>query len=111
MIRPILACDDPHKTTQIFIGAGRYLDFSQSPKSGDPLVGVSLFNNSVFLGISDGYVNETDKPYIGCEIEFYMKAPQEYYNDIYNQHRSLGPTVITFQPWGEHAFVVQIGQF
>jgi hypothetical protein len=70
VIRPILACDDPHKTTQIFIGAGWRLDFSQSSKSGNPLVGMSLFNNSVFLGISDGYVNETDKPYLVVKLSF-----------------------------------------
>ena len=56
MIRPILACSDPYKTAEQFAAAGWNIDFSQPPESGDPLVGVSLFGNSVLLGVTDGYV-------------------------------------------------------
>ncbi len=47
MIRPILACADPYKAAESFAAARWNIDFSQSPESGDPLVGVSLCGNSV----------------------------------------------------------------
>ena len=52
MVRPILACENPYKCAKEFIKAGWTVDFSQPPESGDPLVGISLFDNSFLLGYS-----------------------------------------------------------
>lgn len=46
MIRPILACENPYKTAEEFIATGWKIDFSQPPEIGDPLVGISLYDNS-----------------------------------------------------------------
>lgn len=65
MIRPVLACADPYKAADIFAVAGWTIDFSHSPESGAPLVGVSLGDNSVLLGIVDGYVSNENLSHIG----------------------------------------------
>lgn len=65
MIRPILACKNPYRTAEEFAAAGWKIDFSQPPESGDPLVGVSLFDNKFLLGVTDGYVQDNEKEYIG----------------------------------------------
>ena len=39
MIRPILACVDPYKSAEEFAAVGWNIDFSQSPESGDPVLG------------------------------------------------------------------------
>ena len=65
MIRPILACKNPYRTAEEFVAAGWKIDFSQPPESGDPLVGVSLFDNKFLLGVIDGYVQDNEKEYIG----------------------------------------------
>ena len=53
MIRPILACENPYKAAEEFVAAGWKMDFSQPPESGDPLVGVSLYDNVVLLGVTE----------------------------------------------------------
>ncbi len=108
MIRPVLACTDPYKATEIFTAAGWTIDFSQPPESGDPLVGVSLGDNSVLLGVTDGYVSNEDLSYIGCGIEIYLTVPAMQINSIYAQHLFLKPTDLTTQPWGDLAFEVNI---
>ena len=109
MIRPILACTDPYEAAEEFAAAGWNIDFSQSPESGDPLVGVSLCGNSVLLGVTDGYVPHDHIPYIGCGIEIYMTVPAEQIQRIYENHQPLNPTKLTIQPWGDKAFEVRIG--
>ena len=111
MIRPILACVDPYKTAEEFTSVGWNVDFSQPPESGDPLVGVSLFDNSVLLGITDGYVSMDRISYLGCGVEIYMTVPAEEIQQVYNNHSILNPTKLTAQPWGDLAFEVQIGDF
>ena len=54
MIRPILACENPYALAEEFERAGWCVDFSQSPESGDPLVGVSLMGNALLLGVTAG---------------------------------------------------------
>lgn len=111
MIRPILACDDPYKTAKEFSAAGWNIDFSQPPESGDPLVGVSLLDNSVLLGVTEGYVTADELPHIGCGVELYLTVPADQIRSIYENHKKLDPTQLTPQPWGDLAFEVEIGGF
>ena len=111
MIRPILACIDPYKTAEEFAAVGWNIDFSQSPESGDPLVGVSLCGNSVLLGVTDGYVSDDRLSNIGCGVEIYMTVPAEQIKQIYENHLALKPTKLTVQPWGDKAFEVRIGGY
>ena len=111
MIRPILACTDPYEAAEEFAAAGWNIDFSQSPESGDPLVGVSLFDNSILLGVTDGYVSTDQLPHIGCGVEIYMTVPAEQIQQIFENHLPLNPTELTIQTWGDHAFEVRIGGY
>ena len=111
MIRPILACTDPYKAAEEFTAAGWNIDFSQPPESGDPLVGVSLSGNFVLLGVTDGYVSADQLPHIGCGVEIYLTVPAEQIRQIYENHLSLRPTVLTVQPWGDKTFEVKIGGY
>ncbi|MCH5199112.1 MAG: hypothetical protein J1E34_09445 [Oscillospiraceae bacterium] len=111
MIRPILACIDPYKTADEFAALGWKIDFSQPPDSGDPLVGVSLFGNSILLGITDGYVLDGQIQYIGCGVEIYITVPAEEIQQIYDNHLLQSPTKLTLQPWGDTAFEVKIGGY
>ncbi len=108
MIRPILACADPYKAADIFVAAGWTIDFSQPPESGDPLVGVSLCDNSVLLGIVDGYVSTENLSHIGCGVEIYLTVPAMQISSIYERHLFLMPTELICQPWGDTAFEVDI---
>ncbi len=111
MIRPILACIDPYKTAEEFAAAGWNIDFSQPRESGDPLVGVSLCDNSVLLGVTDGYVADNHIPYIGCGVEIYITVPTAQIQQLYKNHLVLKPTKLTVQPWGDTAFEVGIGGY
>lgn len=111
MIRPILACIDPYKAAEGFAAAGWNVDFSQSPESGDSLVGVSLCGNSVLLGVVDGYVSDDQLPYVGCGVEIYMTVPADQIQKIHENHLPLNPTKLTVQPWGDMAFEVRIGGY
>lgn len=111
MIRPILACIDPYKTAEEFAAAGWNIDFSQPLESGDPLVGVSLFGNSVLLGVTDGYVSDGQMPHIGCGVEIYMTVPAEQIQQVYENHLTLKPTELAVQPWGDKAFEFRIGGY
>ena len=111
MIRPILACIDPYETAKEFAAAGWNVDFSQPPESGDPLVGVSLGDNSVLLGITDGYVADNQLSHIGSGVEIYMTVPAEQIQRLYENHLALKPTKLTVQLWGDMAFEVRIGGY
>lgn len=111
MVRPILACENPFETSNIFKSVGWNVDFSQPVESGDPLVGVSLFENSVLLGIIDGYVKKEDIKHIGCGVEIYITVPYESIHEIYDKHKMLNPTSLEVQPWGDLAFEVIIGGY
>ena len=111
MIRPILACIDPYKAAEEFAAVGWNVDFSQSPESGDPLVGISLCGNSVLLGITEGYISANQLMYIGCGVEIYMTVPDEQIQQIYENHLFLKPTELAVQPWGDKAFEVKIGGY
>ena len=111
MIRPILACVDPYKAAEEFAAAGWNIDFSQSPESGDPLVGVSLYGNSVLLGVTEGYVADNHIQHIGCGVVIYMTVPTEQIKSIYRNHLMLQPTELTPQPWSDLAFEVEISGY
>lgn len=88
MIRPILACENPYKTAEEFVASGWTLDFSQSPESGDPLVGISLYDNSFLLGVAEGYVTNEERRHVGCGIVFYLTVPRDSFNAVFeNQQR------------------------
>lgn len=111
MIRPILACENPYKIANEFVSAGWTLDFSQPPESGDPLVGISLFDNVFLLGVIDGYVQDNEKEYIGCGVVFYLTVPKDEFNKVYESHERFSPTAIEKQAWGDATFEVEIGGF
>lgn len=111
MIQPILACENPYETATKFVGAGWNLDFSQPPEGGDPLVGISLFDNSILLGVTDGYVVESEKKYCGCGVEIYLTIPLEHIREVRQRHDNLNPTNIEQQPWGAYAFEVCIENY
>lgn len=111
MIRPILACEDPYALAGEMEAAGWRIDFSQPPESGDPLVGVSLLGNAVLLGITAGYVSDSEIPYIGCGVSFYITVPGEELKTIHRSHQRFSPTAIVRQPWGDDAFEARIGPF
>ena len=111
MIRPILACQDPYHTAEVFVRAGWNLDFSNPPESGDPLVGVSLYDNSLLLGITEGYVETEKLDCIGCGVELYLTVPADEIHVIHDKHRMMKPTALMIQPWGDFAFEVSIDNF
>ena len=111
MIRPILACENPYDAAEKFVSAGWNLDFSQPPESGDPLVGLSLFDNSILLGITDGYVADNEKKHLGCGVEIYLTIPSGAIEEVYRNHCGLNPTDIALQPWGVYAFEVCIENY
>ena len=111
MIKPILACENPYKTAEEFVAAGWKQDFSQPPESGDPLAGVSLYDNAFLLGVTDGYVAENEMNYIGCGVVFYLTIPRDRFNEVYEKHKEFRLTEIEMQSWGHVAFEVLIGGF
>lgn len=111
MIRPILACRDPYAAAQQLTAAGWKIDFSQPPESGDPLVGVSLFDNALLLGVTEGYVQPGEERYIGCGVVLYLTVPAEALDEVHRQHAHLNPSAIETQPWGDRAFEVCIDMF
>ncbi|MEL7656323.1 MAG: hypothetical protein AAGU75_10505 [Bacillota bacterium] len=111
MIKPILACKNPYETAKRFEAAGWKIDFSQPPESGDPLVGVSLYDNAFLLGITEGYVDEHRLPFVGCGVEFYITVPVADIHKVHDNHRAFSPTDVSVQPWGDIAFEVKIDGF
>lgn len=98
MIQPILACEDPYALAKDFESAGWTIAFSQPPESGDPLVGVSLRDNSLLLGITAGYVSDCELPYIGCGVELYLTVPKDEIDAIHQNHQRFHPTGIVMKP-------------
>lgn len=111
MIRPILACVNPYETAKILVAAGWHLDFSQPQDSGDPLVGVSLLNNSILLGVTDGYVPDDKLLHLGTGVEIYMTVPLDSIHEIYKKHLPLNPTELQTQPWGDLVFEFKAGEY
>ena len=111
MIRPILACENPYKTAEEFVAAGWKIDFSQPPESGDPLVGVSLYDNSVLLGVTEGYVANDVKQYVGCGVVFYLTVPSEDFSDVYENHKRFVSSALEAQTWGDTTFETEVGGF
>lgn len=111
MIRPILACENPYKAAEEFVAAGWKMDFSQPPESGDPLVGVSLYDNVVLLGITEGYVANDVKRYIGCGVVFYLTIPSEDFSIVYESHKKFVSSALEVQTWGDTTFEVEIAGF
>lgn len=108
MIRPILACEDPYRTGMLLQQAGWTLEFSQPPESGDPLVGVSLFDNTLLLGVTEGYLPKDARSHKGSGVVFYLTVPDAELQTVHQNHRNLCPTPLTVQPWGDLAFEVRI---
>ncbi len=111
MVRPILACKDPYTAAEAFTSAGWHIDFSQPPESGDPLVGVSLEDNAVLLGVTEGYVSAEQSPHLGCGVVFYLTVPKGRIHEIHQNHQMLCPTALMPQPWGDLAFEVTIAGY
>lgn len=111
MIKPILACKNPYMAAKEFQSVGWHIDFSQPPDSGDPLVGISLLDNVILLGITEGYVAKENVPYIGCGIELYAEVPESEIEQIYCRHKKFVVDELAAQPWGALAFKVSICGF
>lgn len=109
MIRPILAMQDPYNAAKEFEKAGWKLDFSNPRESGDPLVGLSLYGNSILLGtMEEKYVKKDAIPFLGTGIEFYVSIPKDRLAEIYKGHLCFHPTALGKQLWGDVAFEVNI---
>ena len=108
MLRPILACEDPYEAGRAFQAAGWTMDFSQPPESGDPLVGVSLWGNSLLLGITEGYIPEGGLPFLGCGVVLYLTVPDDALEAVHAGHQVFRPAEIKTQPWGDRAFEVTV---
>ena len=108
MLRPILACKDPYEAGRAFQTAGWTMDFSQPPESGDPLVGVSLRDNSLLLGVTEGYVPAGGLPFLGCGVALYLTVPDHALEAVRAGHRAFRPTEIKTQSWGDRAFEVTV---
>lgn len=111
MIRPILACENPYKVAEEFVAAGWKIDFSQPPECGDPLVGISLYDNSVLLGVMEGYVANDVKQHVGCGVVFYLTVPIDDFNIVYENHKSCVTSAMKVQLWGDTTFEVEISGF
>ena len=111
MIKPILACENQYQIAESFRKAGWSIDFSQPPESGDPLVGISLFDNYFLLGITEGYVPTNALPFIGCGIVFYMVIPESEMENVYRRHRDFITGELQTQSWGDLTFEVEICGF
>lgn len=108
MIKLILACENPYQAAESFRNAGWSIDFTQLPESGDPLVGISLFDNHFLLGITEGYVPSDAIPYIGCGVVFYVVIPESEMENTYRKHKDFLVSKLKTQSWGDLAFEVQI---
>lgn len=108
MLRPILACEDPYEAGRAFQSAGWTIDFSQPPESGDPLVGVSLWDNSLLLGVAEGYVPKGGLPFLGCGVVLYLTVPDHALETVHAGHGVFQPTEIKTQSWGDRAFEVTL---
>ena len=111
MMKPILACRNPYQTAETFRSAGWNIDFSQPFESGDPLVGISLFDNQFLLGITEGYVSPQDIAHIGCGVVFYIMVPKSEIENIYQNHKPFVTSHLQTQSWGDLAFEAQIEGF
>ena len=111
MLRPILSCQNPYETAHQLQSAGWSIGFSQPPESGDPLVGVSLFDNAVLLGVTEGYVTKGQMPYLGSGAVFYLTVPCEHLAEVHRNHAPLHPSSIERQPWGDDAFEIKIAGY
>ena len=111
MLRPILACENPYEAGQAFQSAGWTIDFSQPPESGDPLVGVSLWDNSLLLGVTEGYVPEGGLPFLGCGVVLYLTVPDHALDAVHASHQAFRPTEIETQSWSDRAFEVTIAEY
>lgn len=109
MIRPILATADPYAAAQDFVKAGWTLDFSNPAQDGDPLTGVSLYDNHLLLGtMEERYVSKLSVPYIGAGVVLYIMVPWEALDGVYAGHANFFPTELSLMPWGDRAFEVSI---
>ena len=111
MIRPILACKNPYKTAEQFRSIGWNIDFTQPAESGDPLVGISLYDNQVLLGITEGYVDFANLQYRGCGIVVYLSVPFASIHEIYKKHLPFVISPLSKQTWGDFAFEIEIDGF
>lgn len=75
------------------------------------MVGISLFVNSILLGVTDGCVANNEKKYLGCSAEIYLTIPSEFVEEVYKKHSDLNPTDIELQPWGVYAFEVYMENY
>ncbi len=108
MLSPIIACVDPYETAELYKAAGWRIDFSSPPESGDSLVEVSLYDNSVLLGVTEGYVDGKDIPSIGNGVVYYITVPMPVLKQVHEDHRAFFPTDICKKPWGDTVFEVAI---
>ncbi len=111
MIKPILACENPYQAAESFREAGWSIDFTQPPESGDPLVGISLFDNHFLLGITEGYVPDNAAPYIGCGVVFYVVIPESEMENTCQGHKDFLTGKLQPQSWGDLTFEAKICGF
>ena len=111
MIKPILACKNPYYAAEKFHSAGWNIDFTQPVESGDPMVGISLFDHQFLLGITEGYVSSEAVSHIGCGVVFYVTVPKTEIENVYQKHKAFVTSKLQMQSWGDLAFEAQIDSF
>lgn len=111
MLSAILACTNPYETAEKFKRAGWTIESSNPPDSGDPLVDIELFGSRLMLGITAGYVEYDELPYVGCGIEFYISVPKGELKRLHDRCAEFNPSAIEKQIWGDTVFTVEIDGF
>lgn len=111
MIRPILALENPYQTAKEMQLCGWKINFSQPVESGDPLVGVSLYDNQLLLGVTEGYIAEEAKPYAGSGVVLYLTVPRAEIERVHAMHAPLKPSALVRQAWGDAAFSVAVAGY
>ena len=107
----MLGSENPYQAAESFREAGWSIDFTQPPESGDPLVGISLFDNHFLLGITEGYVPDNAAPYIGCGVVFYVVIPESEMENTCQGHKDFLTGKLQPQSWGDLTFEAKICGF
>jgi len=114
MISPILSCVNvqtaiDHYTNQL----GFELAWAMPPneKGETEFAGVRLGRAEIMLGVTAGFVEDSDLPKRGIGVQIYFNLPDSI--DIawyYKKVKGLGARIerpLELRPWGEQAFTVK----
>lgn len=109
----ILACDDPYRAADVFVGQlGWRLVFRTPDASDDRLACVGLGDAEVMLGTTDEqFLAPAAREHRGAGVEVYIRLPAAVDIDtVHARHTAAGVVTQTLrtQQWGERAFHAEI---